>query len=155
MRANLLLELLSDDHAWTDGDGATHEVDDARATVLAACKLEHADGDVERRACAPGSPVALLSRPGVWLQVVKDRVESELTLTNRYQEATESLGVALVKHISGLAQAQLALDLRCRERLVALKDVGFGAVLESKLMHEGHASVRDQTNQRVLWDEVD
>lgn len=97
----------------------------------------------------------MLRWPGVWLEIVKDGVEGEFTLPNRYQEATEGFSVALVKHICGLAQAELAFDLRRCQRLVSLEDVSFGAVLEAKLMHEGHTSVRDQTNQRVFWDEVD
>ena len=67
MGANPFIDLLRDDLAWADRHSAAHQIDDARAAILASSKLKHADGDVERCASAACSPVALLRGPRVWL----------------------------------------------------------------------------------------
>lgn len=89
MRSNLFLKFFSDDLARSHSDRATHKIDDAGSAVRTAGHLQHADCDVESCAGAAGRSVALLCSPGVWLQVIQDRVEGEFTFVDWDEEASE------------------------------------------------------------------
>jgi len=49
----------------------------------------------------------------------------------------------------------LSLDVLRGENFVSFEDVGFRAVLEAELVHEGHLSIGDQADERVFRDKVD
>jgi len=72
--SNPFFQLLVNNFSRSNSDGTAHEVDDSRATISTACQLKHADANVQGRACASCRAIALLCGPGIWLQIVENRV---------------------------------------------------------------------------------
>lgn len=96
----MLFELFSHDFARSSGHCATLQVDDAGATFGATGQLKHADSDVKGSSCASSGSISLLRGPGVGLEIVKDRIKGELTLTHWHQESLKCFNIALSERVA-------------------------------------------------------
>ena len=95
VRADQLLHVLADHHAGADRAGACREEQDA-ADAAGERVLEEAHSDSHCNARGSQRPGGLGDRLGVPLKLLNDRLERELALGQREQEATTSVSVGLL-----------------------------------------------------------
>ena len=89
------------------------------------------------------------------MQIIKNRIECELTLTNRNQETLERQVHSFVQRIVAFREAQLGLNLLAGHFFVATEDIAFRTVCETEFVHLHHLAVRDQAYQGIFGYEVD
>jgi len=151
MATKRLLELITDDLTRTVSARRAKKTDETSSTARAE-SLKQADSNAESSAVTLPGTHAAVNRPRVALKLIEERSQSELTLSQRHDEAVLHDGDRdTARDLSRTGrEAKKLLDTLASVTLVAREDVSLRAKGEGKLINLDGCTTSDETDVSVL-----